>query len=96
MTDCAGSLHVSVQNYTSGFGTSFSNSTDASGNLLPVTDAYNPGTACDVVLLQATYSWTVVTPVISAFLVNMASNKHLLIATTAFRNEPFTSASGGC
>jgi Flp pilus assembly protein TadG len=96
MSDCAGSLHVSVQNYTSGFGTNFSNSTDGSGNLLPVSDTYSPGTACDVVLLRATYSWTVVTPVLSSFLVNMASNKHLLSATTAFRNEPYTSASGGC
>lgn len=96
MSDCSGSLHVSVQNYTSGFGSNFSNSTDANGNLLPVTDAYSPGTACDVVLLRATYSWGVVTPVLSSFLVNMASNKHLLSATTAFRNEPYTSASGGC
>jgi Flp pilus assembly protein TadG len=96
MTDCAGSLHVNVQNYAAGFGTGFSNSTDASGNLLAVTDSYSPGTACDVVLLRATYSWTIVTPVLSWFMVNMASNKHLLSATTAFRNEPFTSASAGC
>ena len=96
MTDCSSSLHINVQNYSSGFGTGFTNSTDGSGNLLPVTDSYSPGTACDVVLLRATYSWPVVTPVLSAFLVNMASSKHLLSATTAFRNEPYTSASGGC
>ena len=66
------------------------------GNLQPVTDTYSPGTACDVVLLRATYNWTVVTPLMSAFLVNMANSQHLLSATTAFRNEPFTSASGGC
>ena len=96
MTDCSGSLHVSVQNYTSGFGTGFSNSTDTNGNLLPVSDTYSPGTACDVVLLRATDSWSVVTPVLSSVLVKMASNKHLLSATTAFRNEPYTSASGGC
>jgi Flp pilus assembly protein TadG len=96
MTDCSASLHVNVQNYTSGFGTSFSNNTDANGNVLAVTDSYSPGAACDVVLLRATYNWTVVTPILSWFLVNMANNKHLLSATTAFRNEPFTSASGGC
>jgi Flp pilus assembly protein TadG len=96
MTDCSGSLHVNVQNYTSGFGSGFRNSTDANGNLLPVTDSYSPGTACDVVLMRATYSWTVVTPVLSSFLVNMTGGKHLMSATTAFRNEPYTSASGGC
>lgn len=89
LTDCAGSLRVSVQNYASGFGTSFSNTTDSSGNLQPVTDSYNPGVACNVVLVRATYSWTVATPIMTWFLSNMAGGKHLLSATTAFRNEPF-------
>jgi Flp pilus assembly protein TadG len=91
MTDCANSLHVNVQNYSGGFGTNFSNSTDVSGNLLAVADNYSPGNPCDVVLVRATYNWTVITPIMSFFLVNMASSQHLLSATTAFRNEPFTS-----
>lgn len=91
LTDCAGSLNVSVQNYTSGFGTNFSNSTDSNGNLQPVTNAYNPGVACNVVLVRATYSWTVATPIMTWFLSNMTGGKHLLSATTAFRNEPYTS-----
>jgi Flp pilus assembly protein TadG len=91
LTDCSGSLNVSVQNYTSGFGTSLSNSTDSSGNLQALTDAYNPGAACNVVLVRATYSWTVATPIMTWFLSNMAGGKHLLSATTAFRNEPYTS-----
>jgi Flp pilus assembly protein TadG len=92
LTDCT-ALHVNVQNYTAGFGTNFSDTPDPSGNLSPVTDAYNPGSACDVVLLRATYSWTVVTPALTWFLSNMAGGKHLLSATTAFRNEPYTSGS---
>jgi len=47
-----------------------------------------PRQSCDVVLLRATYNWTVVTPLLSWFLVNMANSQHLLSATTAFRNEP--------
>ncbi len=90
LTDCAGSLRVSVQNYTTGFGTTFTNTTDGSGNLQPVSDSYNPGSACDVVLMRATYSWTVVTPVLTWFLSNMTGGKHLLSSTTAFRNEPYT------
>ena len=93
MSDCSGSLHVDVQNYTSGFGSDFSNSTNSSGNQLPATDNYSPGNPCDVVLLRATYNWTVVTPLLSWFLVNMANSQHLLSATTAFRNEPYTSGS---
>jgi len=93
MTDCAGSLHVNVQNYSAGFGTNFSNSTDAGGNLVAVSDNYSPGNPCDVVLVRATYNWTVATPLLTVFLVNMAGGQHLLSATTAFRNEPYTSGS---
>jgi Flp pilus assembly protein TadG len=93
MTNCSASLHINVQNYSGGFGNTFTNSTDAGGNLQPVADNYSPGNPCDVVLLRATYNWPVVTPVLSWFLVNMAGGQHLLSATTAFRNEPFTSGS---
>ena len=89
-TATTGALHVSVQNYSGGFGTNFSNSTDGSGNLLPVTDTYSPGNPCDVVLVRATYSWDVVTPLLTVFLVNMTGGQHLLSATTAFRNEPYS------
>jgi Flp pilus assembly protein TadG len=93
LSDCAGSLHVSVQNYTSGGFGGYSNSTDTNGKLLPVTDTYSPGGACDVVLVRATYNWTVITPLLTVFLVNMANSQHLLSATTAFRNEPYTAGS---
>ena len=98
LSDCGasattGSLHVSVQNYTTGAFGGYSNSADANGNLLPVTDTYSPGSPCDVVLVRATYNWTVITPGLSFFLVNMANGQHLLSVTTAFRNEPYTSGS---
>lgn len=84
-------LHVNVQNYAGGFtGANFADNKDAAGNYLPVVDGYNPGNACDVVLVRATYTWTVVTPILSWFLVNMAGNAHMLSATFTFRNEPYT------
>jgi Flp pilus assembly protein TadG len=92
MTDCS-RLHVNVQNYAGGFGTTFNNSVDANGNLQPVADNYSPGVPCDVVLIRATYNWTVVTPGLSWFLVNMANQQHLLSATSAFRNEPYLAGS---
>ena len=95
LTDCS-ALHVNVQNYTGGFGTDFNDTEDSNGNLLPVSDTYNPGNACDVVLVRATYSWPVITPLLGWFMVNMTGDKHLLSATTAFRNEPYTSATSGC
>jgi Flp pilus assembly protein TadG len=95
MLSCS-NLNVNVQNYTSGFsGNDFSN-TMSGGLYQPVTNSYNPGTACNVVLVRATYTWTVFTPILSWFLVNMAGNAHMLSATTAFRNEPFSSGIGSC
>lgn len=103
LSDCADSLHVSVQSYSGGFGGAGFASTetkDANGNptglYQPVSDTYEPGNACDVVLVRATYSWPVMTPVLSFFLVNMANNDHLLVATAAFRNEPFNNDVAGC
>lgn len=89
MMTCS-NLHVAVQDSAGGFsGTSFSNPMTG-GYYTAATDSY-PGSvsACDVMLVRATYTWNVVTPVLSFFLVNMAGNAHLLAATTAFRNEPY-------
>ena len=57
---------------------------------------FNLGNACDVVVVRAFYQWSVVTPVLSWFLVNMSGGQHLLSAASAFRNEPFTADVAGC
>jgi len=54
-------------------------------------DQFQPGSAGDVVLVRVYYTWPIVTPLIGATLSNMAGNKRLIQATTAFRNEPFGS-----
>jgi Flp pilus assembly protein TadG len=73
-----------------------------------VTNAYSPGAACDVVLVRATYAWTIWFPGLARllnasnadYLVNIQDSTgqgaHLLSATTAFRNEPYTSGVNGC
>jgi Flp pilus assembly protein TadG len=95
MLNCA-NLNVNVQNYAAGFGGNNFSNTIVGGYQTAVANNYSPGAACDVVLVRATYTWTVFTPILSWFLVNMAGNAHLLSATTAFRNEPYTNANGGC
>jgi Flp pilus assembly protein TadG len=94
VTDCS-ALHVNVQSYSAGFGTGFTPPT--SGTQVAVTDNYMPGNPCDVVLVRATYNWAVMTPLLAPVMSNMADGKsHLLSATGAFRNEPFTSGTSGC
>ena len=94
--NCA-NLQVDVESYSSGFSTAaYSNPLTAQGTIAAGNNNYSPGNPCDVVLVRTFYTWPVVTPVLSTFLVNMANNSHLLVATAAFRNEPYSSASSGC
>ena len=93
---CDANLQIDVQAYSSYGGTNFNSPLNADKTLNTTLNNYITGSACDVVLARTFYTWPVATPVLSWFLVNMAGNKHLLTATTAFRNEPFTTTSGGC
>ena len=69
---------------------------NADNTLNPNLDNYSPGAVCSVVLLRTFYTWPVVTPLLTPFLTNMANNKHLMSATAAFRNEPYTTGVSGC
>jgi hypothetical protein len=97
LKDCSGAdMQFDVQAYPSGF-SSASNSSplDAAGNMSTLT-AFNVGNACDVVLVRAFYKWPVFTPGLNYFLANVAGGYHLLSSAAAFRNEPYTTTTGGC
>lgn len=97
LKNCSGAdLQFDVQAYPSGF-SSVSNSSplDSGGNLTPLTN-FNVGNACDVVLVRAYYQWPVFTPGLSYFLANVTGGYHLLSSAAAFRNEPYTTTTGGC
>ena len=46
---------------------------------------YQPGGPGDIVVVRLFYQW----PIYVSLLQNMSGSKRLLIATAAFRNEPF-------
>ncbi len=93
---CGTNLQVDLQAYPTGYGgAGFGTPVDAQGNLTP-SHNFVPGTACNVVLLRVFYKWKVITPMLSPFLTNVSGGYHLITATSAFRNEPFTSAVAGC
>ncbi|MBL4618046.1 MAG: pilus assembly protein [Robiginitomaculum sp.] len=50
---------------------------------------YNPGEAGDIVVVRVFYTWQLQTPMIAAIFANLSDRRRLLIATAAFRNEPF-------
>jgi Flp pilus assembly protein TadG len=88
--DCANSLYVDVETYST-----FS----AISNTPPITNGalntsnfgYSPGTAGSIVVVRLYYQWPIYVRILGlASLANLSSNNsNLLVATAAFRNEPY-------
>jgi Flp pilus assembly protein TadG len=87
---CSG-LMVDVRTYSSFAGSDTSApalSYDAGGN---VTNAwqYNPGGPGDVVVARVMYQWPVFMGPLGLNLANLSNGHRLLMATSAFKNEPY-------
>ena len=89
-------LQFDVRAYPAGFTGVTNSSPLAADQSLPNLTAFTTGGPCDVVLVRAYYRWPVFTPMLNFFLANMANNNHLLATAAAFRNEPYTTTTGGC
>ena len=50
---------------------------------------YTPGGPGDIVVVRLMYQWPVYVSLLGLNLSNMSGNKRLLMATAAFRNEPY-------
>jgi Flp pilus assembly protein TadG len=100
LTGCSSKLQVDVESFSGYSAVNYQSPLNANGTLNTALNGYNPGTACSVVLVRAFYTWPVFAPGLVYFLTNMtdgSGNKaHLLSAATAFRNEPFSTSTGGC
>ena len=93
---CGTNLQIDVESFASFSTASFTTPLNADNTLNTNLNNYSPGAVCSVVLLRTFYTWQVVTPLLTPFLTNMANNQHLLSATAAFRNEPYTTGISGC
>jgi len=85
---CAG-LKLDVRSFSSFGSTDLTNPLDGSGNLKSEFN-YAPGVGGEVVVIRAFYEWGLLAALPQAIrLSNMPNGNRLLIATVAFRNEPF-------
>ena len=50
---------------------------------------YDPGGREDIVLVRVFYEWDLITPMITAPLVNLGDGIHVIQVNAVFRNEPF-------
>ena len=67
---------------------------DANGNLVK-NFTYDPGGPGCLVVVKLLYEWPVYLSLMGLNLADMSGKKRLLVATSAFRNEPYA-PTGGC
>jgi Flp pilus assembly protein TadG len=91
--DCAAGIQIDVKTAASFSAASTAKPVDANGNLQTASFGYQPGNACDIVVVRLMYQWPVYMSLLGFNLADLAGNKRLLMATAAFRNEPFGSSS---
>jgi Flp pilus assembly protein TadG len=84
--DCAGGLKIDVKTYTSFSSINNAKPIDANGKLL-TNFGYAPGNAGEIVVVRLMYEWPIYVSMLG--LSDMSGNKRLIIATAAFRNEPY-------
>jgi Flp pilus assembly protein TadG len=88
-SDCQTKLKLDVRTSATFTGADTNKPVDASGNYNGP-EAYNHGTATQIVVVRAYYEWPLIATGFGLDLADIAgTNKRLLAAVTAFRNEPF-------
>lgn len=86
--DCSNGMYVDVRTYASFSSISMTAPIDNNGQLVN-NFVYQPGGPGDIVVVRLMYQWPIYMQLMGLNLSNMAGNKRLLIATAAFRNEPY-------
>ncbi len=94
--DCPGGVTLDIRTYAnfnaaSTDGLKIPTKTDTDGKIKLDTSntQFVPGKGGDIVVVRAYYSWPVFVNRLGNNLANMPDGTHLMVATTAFRNEPF-------
>jgi hypothetical protein len=93
-----GGLYVDVQTYSS-FATMSGGATQKLNDIKALFDSSTPPTSDkfsyqaggpgDIVVVRLIYLWPVYVPLLGLDLADMPGNKRLVMATVAFRNEPY-------
>jgi Flp pilus assembly protein TadG len=87
--NCSGGLYVDVKTYSSFGSVDNSAPVDANGNLKTGSFGYTPGGPGDIVVVRLMYQWPVYASLFGFNLGNMSGSTRLIMATAAFRNEPY-------
>jgi Flp pilus assembly protein TadG len=86
--DCSGKLSVDVRTFNDFSSVSLTSPVKADGTIND-NFVYQPGGPGDIVVVRLIYPFPVAMRLWNPNLANMAGNSRLLIATAAFKNEPY-------
>jgi Flp pilus assembly protein TadG len=87
MFDCIANLQIDVRT-TANFNVADVSKPIVNGNIA-WTPQYNPGNPGQIVIVRAAYTIPVFVNILGASMANLNNGKVLLLATSAFRNEPY-------
>jgi hypothetical protein len=87
--NCQSGIYVDVQKFSSFGNVTMTSPVDANGNFQNNMN-YTPGGPGDIVVVRLFYQWPVyATALLGTGFSNVNGSKRLLVATAAFRNEPY-------
>jgi Flp pilus assembly protein TadG len=87
--NCSAGLYVDVKSYTAFSSIDTSKPIDSNGNLQTGSFGYTPGGPGDIVVVRLMYQWPVYVSLLGLSLSDTSGGKRLIMATVAFRNEPY-------
>jgi Flp pilus assembly protein TadG len=82
-------LYIDVESYPAFSNVVIGSQIDASGNFTSGNMQYNPGGPGDTVVVRMFYQWPLFVTGLGFNISNLSGNKRLLVATSAFQNEPY-------
>jgi hypothetical protein len=86
MFNCS-AINIDVRSFSNFNSVSLPNPMNANGSVAATT--FSPGNPGDVVVVRLMYQWPIYASALAVGLVNSSNNTNLLVATAAFRNEPY-------
>ena len=86
--DCSGKMYVDVRTFSDFSSVSLTSPLNADGTVNN-NFVYQPGGPGDIVVVRLIYPFPIAIPLWNPNLANMAGKNRLLIATAAFKNEPY-------
>lgn len=89
--DCQGGLQIDVRTYASFANAAITKPIDPNTGLLDTSGfTYQPGVAGDIVVVRLVYKWPTFVRTFGLNVSDLSDGYRLLMATAAFRNEPFS------